>query len=314
MRTKSNHSSEGNGFKRSITTFNGGLKRVGNGFKRSITTFNGGMNRVGKKIPYDKENIFHRLIRTVLIIIASLTIFVLIWWNVSYIVNSAAIPLPTQVWTAFVNLFSYGDPISGMTMWAHIGISLERFLGGFVLAMLVAVPMGLLMGSSKTLSEFMNPMLEILRPIAPIAWAPVLLFATGYTWGPMLVVFIGIFFPLLSNTTFGVTKIDRNLIDASKTLGASKAQIFYKVMFPCALPYIMYGVKIGSGIGWMCIVASELYASYGGGIGYFVGIQASIGFWPNVFVGIGIIAVLGILTTGMFEYVHKVLTKRMGIE
>ena len=250
----------------------------------------------------------------VLIIIASLTIFVLIWWNVSYIVNSAAIPLPTQVWRAFVNLFTYGDPISGMTMWAHIGISLERFIGGFILALAVAVPLGLLMGSSKTLSEFMNPILEILRPIAPIAWAPVLLFATGYTWGPMLVVFVGIFFPLLSNTIFGVTKIDRNLIDASKTLGASKLQIFYKVMFPCAIPYIMNGIKIGSGIGWMCIVASELYASYGGGIGYFVGIQASIGFWPNVFVGIGIIAVLGILTTGIFDYIHKTLTKRMGME
>ena len=265
-------------------------------------------------LTYDKENKYHRWIRSILIIISSLVIFLLIWWNLSSLVNSAAIPSPLKVWDAMIDLFRYGDPVSGMTMWANIGISLQRFIAGFALALAVSIPMGLLLGYSKTLSEFLNPILEVLRPIAPIAWAPVLLFATGYTWGPILVVFVGIFFPLLSNTVFGVKKIDRNLVDASKTLGATKTQIFYKVMFPCAVPYIMNGIRVGSGIGWMCIVASELYASYGGGIGYFVGMQASIGFWANVFVGIIIIAILGILTTGLFDYVHKVLSKRMGME
>ena len=275
---------------------------------------NEGGESLRSKLEYNKDNRYHRWARTILITASSLVIFILIWWNLSSIVNSAAIPAPTKVWDAMLNLFKYGDPVSGMTMWSHIGISMERFISGFALALVVSVPMGLLIGYSKTLGEFMNPILEILRPIAPIAWAPVLLFATGYTWGPILVVFMGIFFPLLSNTTFGVKKIDRNLIDAARTLGASRAQVFYKVMFPCAVPYIMNGVRVGSGIGWMCIVASELYASFGGGIGYFVGIQASIGAWPNVFVGIIIIAILGILTTGIFDHIHKVISRRMGIE
>jgi len=266
------------------------------------------------KLKYNKDNKYHRGIRLAIITFFSLVIFVLLWWNISVIVNTAAIPTPANVWNAMVELFKNGDPVSGMTMWANISISLERFFAGFILAMAVSIPMGLLIGYSKTLNEFMTPILEILRPIAPIAWAPVLLFATGYTWGPILVVFIGIFFPLLSNTVFGVKKIDRNLVDAARTLGASKSKIFYKVMFPCAIPYIMNGVRVGSGIGWMCIVASELYASFGGGIGYFVGIQASIGAWSNVFVGIIIIAILGILTTGLFDYVHKILSKRMGME
>jgi len=280
----------------------------------SFSTVNKKLDDIGSKVPYDKDNRYHRWARRIIIIIASLTIFVLIWWNIAYIVNSAAIPLPTKVWEAMINLFANGDPVSGMTMWAHIWISLKRFIGGFIIALAVAIPLGLLMGYSKTLSEFLNPILEILRPIAPIAWAPVLLFATGYSWGPVLVVFVGIFFPLLSNTIFGVKKIDRNMVDAARTLGASNFKIFYKVMFPCALPFIMNGVRVGSGIGWMCIVASELYASYGGGIGYFVGIQASIGFWSNVFVGIGVIAILGIFTTGLFDYVHRTLSKRMGVE
>ena len=279
-----------------------------------LSRANARLDALGAMMPYDKDNRYHRWVRTLAITVASLIIFLLVWWNLALLVGSAAIPLPMQVWDAMIDLFTYGDPVSGMSMWANISISLQRFVAGFLLAMAVAIPMGLLMGYSKTLNEFMTPTLEILRPIAPIAWAPVLLFATGYTWGPVLVVFIGIFFPLLSNTVFGVNKIDRSLVDAARTLGASNLQIFYKVMFPCALPYIMNGVRIGSGIGWMCIVASELYASYGGGIGFFVGIQASIGYWPNVFVGIAIIAVLGILTTGLFDYIHKVITRRMGME
>lgn len=279
-----------------------------------ITNINSKIDSIGAKIPYDKENKIHRGIRIIAITIASLIIFVLIWWNISLFVNSAAIPSPGVVWGAFLNLFKYGDPVSGMSMWANIAVSMKRFIGGFLLALLVAIPVGMLMGYSKTLNEFLNPVLEILRPIAPIAWAPVLLFATGYSWGPILVVFIGIFFPLLSNTIFGVKKIDRNLVDVARTLGASNIQIFYKVMFPCSLPFIMNGIRVGSGIGWMCIVASELYASYGGGIGYFIGMQASVGLWPNVFVGIVVIAVLGILTTGIFDYVHKTLSRRMGMD
>ncbi len=267
--------------------------------------------RGSKWYVFDKNNRYHRWIRTACITIASLVIFILIWWDLSLVLNIAAVPTPVQVWNAAEDLFRNGDAVTGLTMWANIRISLLRFLEGFILALAVAIPIGLLMGYSKTFKEFLDPVFEILRPIAPIAWAPVLLFATGYTWGPVLVVFIGILFPLVTNTVFGVKKIDRSLIDAAKTSGY---QVFYKVMFPCAVPYIMNGIRVGSGIGWMCIVASELYASYGGGIGYFVGIQASVGYWPNVFVGILVIAVLGILTTGVFDYLYRIITRRMGME
>jgi ABC-type nitrate/sulfonate/bicarbonate transport system permease component len=263
---------------------------------------------------YDKNNRVHRLIRLGLITVTSLIVFLLLWWNISLLVGSAAIPTPMRTWDALVYLFTYGDAVSGMTMWANITISLERFLAGFAIALAVAVPFGLLLGYSETLNEFSTPTLEILRPIAPIAWAPVLLFAVGYTWGPILVVTIGIFFPVLTNTIFGVKKIDPNWVDAARTLGASKVQTFFKVMLPASVPYIMNGVRIGLGIGWMCIVASELYASYGGGIGYFIGVQASNGAWPNVFAGIVIVAILGLLTTGLADYAHKEINKRMGME
>ncbi len=265
-------------------------------------------------LTYDKNNKWHRRIRLGIIIILSLIIFLLVWWDLSLISGTAAVSTPMATWDALVNLFANGDAMSGYTMWHHIAVSLERFLAGLLIAIIVALPIGLLLGYSNTLREFCSPIVELLRPIAPIAWAPILLFTVGYTWGPIMVVFIGIFFPLLTNTIFGVQKIDNNLIDAAKTLGASKLQIFYKVMLPCAIPYVMNGIRIGSGIGWMCIVASELYAASGGGIGYFVGLAASVGFWPNVYAGIVIIAILGLLTTSVFDYIYKVISKRMGME
>ncbi len=267
-----------------------------------------------EKLTYDDENKIHRYIRSIIIIGVSLGIFILIWWNISLLLKNPAVPTPMASWDALVYLFANGDAVSGITMWGHMEISLERFFAGLILAMAVAVPFGLLLGYSKTLEQFSTPTLEVLRPIAPIAWAPIFIFTVGYTWGPILVVFVGIFFPVLLNTIFGVRKIDPNWMDAAKTLGASKLQIFTKVMLPSAVPYVMNGMKVGMGIGWMCIVASELYASYGGGVGYFISIQAQMGYWPNVYAGIIIIAILGILTTTLADYIHKAVTKRMGME
>jgi NitT/TauT family transport system permease protein len=237
-----------------------------------------------------------------------------IWWILAIIIGTPAIPTPDLVWAAMLRLFEEGDLQTGLSMWDHMGASLKRFLGGFVLAFAVAVPLGLLIGYSKFLDEFTRPMIEVLKPIAPIAWAPVLIFATTLTIGPILVVFVGIFFPLLYNTIFGVKKIEPNLIDASKTLGASNGQVFYKVMLPCTTPFIMNGMRIGFGIGWMCIVAAEMIAPVGGGLGYFVSLQSVMSNWPAVFVGLIIISVLGLLTTGLVDYAYRKIAKRTGME
>jgi len=200
-------------------------------------------------------------------------------------------------------------------MGVHILASLQRFAIGFLIAFAAAVPLGLLIGYSRLLSDFTRPIIEVLRPIAPIAWAPVFTLGLfGLIWGPIMVVFIGIIFPLLTNTIFGVQKIDRNLIDAARTLGADKTQTFFKVMFPCTVPYIMSGIKIGLGIGWMCIIAAEMISTSGEGLGFYLFSVANNGSWPFVFVGIILISILGILTTGVAEYAHKIMAKRMGME
>ena len=263
---------------------------------------------------YDENNRYHRWFRTAVIAITSLVCFVFAWWDVSLLLNSTAIPTPLETWNALVDLVVNGDSVtSGRTVWQYIGSSLKTFLLGFLLALVVAVPLGLIIGYSKTVREFANPVIEVLRPIAPIAWAPIFILAIDYTIGPILVVFIGIFFPVLTNVVFGVQKIDPNLMDAARTMGASSVQVFYKVMVPSAIPYLMNGIKVGLGVGWMCIVAAELYAPQLGGIGYYLSTMATNGLWPNAFAAIVIIAILGILTTGLAEYVHKIITKRMGM-
>ena len=128
-----------------------------------------------------------------------------------------------------------------------------------------------------------------------------------------MVVFVGVFFPLLSNIVFGVKKIDPILIDAAKTLGASRGQMFYRVMLPSTVPQIMNGIRVGLGVGWMCIVSAEMIAIQGAGIGKFILLNAGIGNWPNVFVGIIITSLLGIMTIEFSGYLQKRISKRMGV-
>ena len=150
----------------------------------------------------------------------------------------------------------------------------------------------------------------------PTTGAPIFIAtkALGYEWGPALVVFMGMLFPILTSTMFGVQRIDPGWIDASKTLGASQGMIFTKVVLPASVPYILNGLKTALGIGWMCIVAAEIFATSLGGIGFFVYEMALNFYWDYAFAGIIVIAVLGLLTTGVAEQVSKYVSRRMGLE
>ena len=267
-------------------------------------------------INYDENNRYHRFARTAVITVISLVIFILAWWAISIIAQTSAVPTPLQTWNALVDLYLNGDRMTGISMWQYIFSSLETFIKGVILAFIISVPLGLILGYSKFLRDFSNPVIELLRPIAPIAWAPIFVLALGSSVGAVMVVFVGVFFPLLTNVIFGVRKIDPNWIDAARTLGASQLQIFYKVMIPAATPYIMNGVKVGLGIGWMCIVAAELYRFNGDlpGIGFYLAQQAQNFNWPGAYAGLVIIGVLGLLTIGVADYLHRRLSKRMGMD
>ncbi len=249
----------------------------------------------------------------VIIAIIGLIAFVVVWHLSAMILDTTYLPFPAEVADAFFRSFAVKDPISGVTMWDNLESSLNRFLVGFVLAVIIAVPIGLALGWSRVAENATKPIIEIFRPIPPLAWAPFFFIVFGAFLGPVLVIFLGVVFPILSNVIFGVKSVEPSLIDAAKTLGAKQSTLFLKVILPYTVPYLMAGITIGLGIGWMCIVAAEMIGAEGGGVGLFIQNMNAIGRYPEMFAGMAVVALLGIITVGGAGYIERKLSNWMGV-
>lgn len=245
--------------------------------------------------------------------IISLVGFIVVWWIGSIVLNKAYLPPPPEVLDAFIKAFEE-DPATNLPMTQQVFASLGRFVAGFALALIVAVPLGLAMGYSRVFDGLGKPIVEVLRPIPPIAWVPLFFVAFGLILGPIMIVFLGAFFPILSNVVFGVKSVEPTLMDAAKTLGASRTTIFTKVVFPYTIPYMMTGVTIGLGIAWMCIVAAEMIGARGGGIGAVILRNGDIGLYEYMFAGMVMIAILGIVTTGASKLIERRVSIWMGMK
>lgn len=246
--------------------------------------------------------------------VAAIVTFVAVWWIFAAYLNLAYLPSPDKVVGAFFESFTKTEISLGTTMWDNIAASLQRFGIGFIFALGLALPIGLIMGFIKMADNFFKPLVELFRPIPPVAWVPVFLLIFGLFWGPVMVIFLGVFFPLLSNVIFGVKSVDQPLIDAARTMGADRITLFKKVIFPYTIPFIMTGITIGLGIGWMCIVAAEMIGAIGGGVGFYIFYSESIGRYEFMYAGMAVIAILGIGTVGVSHYVENRLNRRMGVK
>lgn len=250
----------------------------------------------------------------------SISVFIIGWHLFSGYLRATSpnlyeyVPPPAEVLDAIIRSFTVRDSTSGLYMLDHIWASMKRIFLGFVIAVAVALPTGLLMGSLKGAEAAGRPVVEMFRPIPPLAWIPFFLVVFGIVWGPVGIVFMGIFFPVLLNVIFGVRTVDPVLIDAARTLGAKRVHIFTKVVLPFTVPYFMTGVKVGLGIGWMCIVAAEMLGSVGGGVGYYIFSKATTSQYDLMFAGMIVIGLLGTLTTGIAGVFEDRLYKWMGME
>lgn len=222
------------------------------------------------------------------------------------------LPYPWEVLDAFLLSF-YSHKIGGIYMADHVLASLKRIVVGFLLAFALAVPSGLLMGRLKDAESVGRPIVELFRPIPPLAWIPIFLIVFGLVWGPIAIVFLGIFFPILLNTILGARSVDPVLVDAARTLGAKKSDIFVKVILPFTTPYLMTGVTVGLGIGWMCIVAAEMLGAVGGGVGLAIFSSAGISEYPYMYAGMLMIGILSILTTGVASLIERRVSKWIGM-
>src|SRR6266852_4852933 len=188
-------------------------------------------------------------------------LLVLIWDRAVALTGTRLIPSPYQVAVMMYD-FSFGgvydDAFSG-TILIHIWKSVQRVYGGFFLAALIGIPLGMMIGRIKILRQLLDPTISLLRPIPVTAWLPLSMIFFGL--GPnaaIFLVFLGAFYPILLNTTFGVRSVDARLFEAASMLGCDGSRMFRQVVMPAALPAIFNGIRLGNGFAWILIVVGEM--------------------------------------------------------
>ena len=224
---------------------------------------------------------------------------VIILWQVlssCHVIPSYKLPSPIEIFLGFRDLLVVGVP-PGHYLYLHIIYSLLRVALGYAAASLLAIPLGLFMGWSPELLRMVRPLVEVVRPIPPLAWIPIAIvwFGIGVK-SAAFIIFLGAFFPILLNTISGVTSINPILVEAARTLHAKEKHIFLKVLFPGAVPSIFVGMRIGIGVGWMTLVAAEFTGVREGyGLGYMIMTARDIQRPDEILAGMLVIGIIGLL-------------------
>ncbi len=207
-------------------------------------------------------------------------------------------PPPSEVLAEAIGLIETGE------LFKHIAASMERVALGFGLGFAVAVPLGILIGRFRLISDILDPILEVIRPIPPLAWIPIsiLWFGIG-TSQNVFIIFIAAFFTILVNTIAGVRGTDIHLVWSALNLGCPNRHILWKVILPGVLPFILTGARVGLGASWMCLVAAELVAAPSG-LGFMIMDARQLLLTERVLVGMLTIGLLGFLMDKGIRYVE----------
>jgi NitT/TauT family transport system permease protein len=188
-------------------------------------------------------------------------LFVITWQVGVKLGGSRLIPPPTEVAVMMWDFAVGGiwDDAFSRTLHIHLLMSMARVYGGFALACLAAIPLGLMIGRVAIVRQMLDPVLQILRPIPVTAWLPLsmIIFGLGST-SAFSLVFLGAFYPVLLNTIFGVRNVDGKLFEAASMLGCKGSNMFRRVVLPAALPSIFTGLRLGLGFAWVVIVVGEM--------------------------------------------------------
>lgn len=241
-------------------------------------------------------------------------------------VNPQILPSPWAVlkrWGEYASPLEPFDPATGSyikwlfsgEMIADLLSSLYRVVMGFLIGAGLALPLGLLMGASNTIYDYTNPLIQVLRPIPPIAYIPLSILWFGLGNPPAIfLIALGAFFPVLMNTIVGVRAVDSIYIRAAKNLGAGPIVMFLKVMLPAAMPYILSGVRIGIGTGFICMIVAEMIA-VNSGLGYRI-LEAREYFWSDkIIAGMFTIGLLGLaIDWGVSHLNNYLLRWHRGLE
>lgn len=213
-----------------------------------------------------------------------------LWWYAVVASGSLIFPTPQQVARGMWQLAVDG------VLWVHIGASLLRVATGFLLAVLVGVPIGLWMGRVDLAYRTFNPIFQMLRPISPIAWIPVtiLWFGVG-DLPPVFLIFIASVFPLILQTAAGVHTIERRYLRAAENFGVARSVLLRQVIVPAVLPEVLVGMRVALGVAWLVVVAAEMIAPVSG-LGYMIIDARNAGSHYDLVIGVMIIiGLIGLL-------------------
>ncbi|WP_162248712.1 ABC transporter permease [Agromyces sp. Root1464] len=238
--------------------------------------------------------------------VASVVLAVLLWYlasDVWKLAPSVMLPSPVTVWSRFI--WMLGNPYQGSTLMAHLWASLQVVVAGWIIAVLVGVPLGVLFGWNRRMREYLEPLFNLIRPIPPIAWTPFALLWFGITPGARIfVVVMAAFAPCVINAYEAVRGVDPALIGAARVAGASRMTTLRGVVVPTALPRILIGTNLALTGAWMTLVAAELLAAQAG-IGYMMQIARSAFQADIIMVGMILIGLLGILMTFLLKFAFR---------
>jgi len=237
---------------------------------------------------------------------------IVLWWAIA-LLRRDLMPTPPE---AFVNnldfilnpFYQRGPGDLGLG-WLLIA-SLRRVLIGFGLGALVAIPVGFLIGMSRPMMLALNPVVQIFKPVSPLAWLPIALAIFNLADpSAIFVIFITSLWPTIINTALGVSSVNKDFIDVARVLEMPKWRQIYKIILPASLPYIFTGLRISLGIAWLVIVAVEMLTG-GIGIGFFVWDEWSRLNLSSVFLAVLVIGVTGLLLDFALARLQALITHR----
>jgi NitT/TauT family transport system permease protein len=217
-------------------------------------------------------------------------------------INPMLLPAPSRVLLRWIHYLEPMQPYdSAAGSWIHWALSgellsdaassLYRVMMGFLIGTALAIPLGLAMGASEVAYSYFNPIVQVLRPIPPIAYVPLAILWFGLGNPPaFFLISLGAFFPVLMNTIAGVRSVDAVYVRAARNLGANRRSLFFRVVIPAAMPHIMTGVRVGFGVAFIVVIVAEMIA-VNNGLGYRI-LEAREYFWSDKIIA-------GMLTIGL---------------
>jgi NitT/TauT family transport system permease protein len=243
--------------------------------------------------------------------ILGIVAFLVLWHAVSLRVDDrSTLASPVAVVAGFLTMLR--EPFAGSTLEAHLLASLRRFGAGFGLAVLIGIPLGVAMGWFRWLHVVVQPVFNLLRFIAPIAWVPfaVLWFGTGFG-GPVLIIFSGAFPACVIGAYGGARLVDVRLLEAARMLGARNLRILAEVIVPSAMPAIVSALRVAAGNAWQSLVGAELIVATSG-LAYIMVRGQMNRTIVIVLVGMLAIGLVGLLLEWLFRRFERFVQRRLG--